>query len=106
MPPLKLLLGLCGLFSLVNLGAATSTPIVDLGYAKYAGSFNETSGTTRFLGIRYAASPTGPLRWQAPQTPEKSLHVQKADTDPPTCISAPAQAPTSDPSHSEDCLFL
>jgi len=36
-----------------------ATPIVDLGYAKYGGTYNATTGVTSFLGIRYAASPTG-----------------------------------------------
>ena len=35
------------------------TTIVDLGYAKYQGMFNETSNTTTFLCIRYAAPPVG-----------------------------------------------
>jgi hypothetical protein len=33
--------------------------VVDLGYAKYQGFFNETSGLNTFFGIRYAAAPTG-----------------------------------------------
>lgn len=33
--------------------------VVDLGYARYRGTFNETSNTTTFLGIRYAAPPIG-----------------------------------------------
>ena len=43
--------------------AATATPVVDLTYAQYQGVpsldpvNNET--ITRFLGIRYAAAPTG-----------------------------------------------
>lgn len=37
----------------------TTSPVVDLGYAKYSGTFNATTGTTHFLGIRYAAPPTG-----------------------------------------------
>ena len=41
--------------------AAVSSPIVDLGYAKYEGVLNSTSGRTQFLGIRYAASPAGKL---------------------------------------------
>ena len=37
-------------------------PIVDLGYARYTGSFNATTNTTNYLGIRYAAPPIGRYR--------------------------------------------
>ena len=33
--------------------------VVDLGYAKYQGTFNATLNTTTFLGIRYASPPIG-----------------------------------------------
>ena len=39
--------------------AAVSPPIVDLGYAKYQGTFNSTTNQTEFLSIRYAAPPLG-----------------------------------------------
>ena len=38
---------------------AESNPIVDLGYAKYQGTFNSTLNRTDFLSLRYAAPPTG-----------------------------------------------
>lgn len=34
-------------------------PIVNLGYASYRGSTDAVSNITQFLGIRYAAPPTG-----------------------------------------------
>ncbi|KAH7885748.1 hypothetical protein F5I97DRAFT_1927626 [Phlebopus sp. FC_14] len=34
-------------------------PVVDLGYAQHQGSYNGSSSTTSFLGIRYAAPSTG-----------------------------------------------
>lgn len=34
-------------------------PIVDLGYAQYQGASNVDTGNTEFLGIRFAAPPTG-----------------------------------------------
>lgn len=37
----------------------STTTDVDLGYAIYRGIYNETINQTNFLGIRYAASPTG-----------------------------------------------
>jgi hypothetical protein len=39
--------------------AAGPTTVVDLGYAQYEGSLNNQTGNIDFLGIRYAASPTG-----------------------------------------------
>ena len=39
--------------------APVDPPIVDLGYAQYQGVSNSESGNTEFLGIRYAAPPTG-----------------------------------------------
>lgn len=38
-----------------------TAPIVDLGYAKYRGSMNKVTGNIEFLGVRYAAAPTGIL---------------------------------------------
>lgn len=40
---------------------AISTPAVtvNLGYATYQGTFNSSTNTTKFLGIRYAAPPVG-----------------------------------------------
>ena len=37
----------------------SSTTDVDLGYAIYRGTYDEEVNQTEFLGIRYAASPTG-----------------------------------------------
>ncbi|KAF8622796.1 hypothetical protein AX15_006726 [Amanita polypyramis BW_CC] len=107
----------------VEFGARSSAPVVDLGYAKYAGAFQETSHNTYFLGIRYAAPPTGNLRWRAPQPPAPTPGVQFADTQPSTCYMTQSfgKSPTSPfrngtfqtpgsssdtPSSSEDCLFL
>jgi len=62
---------------------------VDLGYATYQGvPFVDTiSGTnnTQFLGIRYAAPPTGSLRFAAPQEPATTTSVQVAANQPNRC---------------------
>ncbi|KAI0347662.1 cephalosporin esterase [Trametopsis cervina] len=100
----------------------SSAPIVDLGYAIYQGVFNETSNTTDFLGVRYAAPPVGNLRFQAPAPPlnETSLGVQLADTVSVGCPEAGSGTNISTPFRSgngnnlrrrqstdpEDCLFL
>ena len=44
----------------------SNTPIVNLGYAQYAGVINTINGNTEFLGIRYAAPPTGTLSCRSP----------------------------------------
>lgn len=54
------------IFAILALGLlpvihAISTPAVtvNLGYATYQGTFNSSTNTTKFLGIRYAAPPVG-----------------------------------------------
>lgn len=39
--------------------ATDAAPIVDLGYAQYQGVVDAALNITNFLGIRYAAPPTG-----------------------------------------------
>jgi len=85
----------------VTLSFIASAPVVDLGYASYQGIVNEVSGNIEFLGIRYAAPPTGIKvllvfelvlhyfvglrRWRDPQPPEVTPGDQLADTFPNTC---------------------
>ncbi|RYO96284.1 hypothetical protein DL764_007499 [Monosporascus ibericus] len=50
--------------------AASSLPIVDLGYARHrASTFDPVSGLYNFSNIRYAAPPTGNLRFAPPLPP-------------------------------------
>ncbi|KAH7888217.1 Alpha/Beta hydrolase protein [Phlebopus sp. FC_14] len=92
-------------------------PVVDLGYAQYQGSYNASSNTTSFLGIRYAAPPTGQLRWAAPSAPATMSGIQMATEQPSECYQAPAGIAAVNPlrnnsmwkrsvTTSEDCLFL
>lgn len=94
-------------FGATALGNSTN-PIIDLGYAKYQGFVDSTSGNIQFLGIRYAAAPVGKLslvtppsrpnvasslcpgnlRWRAPQTPAKTPGVLQANAQPPQCFNA------------------
>ncbi|KAE9407595.1 alpha/beta-hydrolase [Gymnopus androsaceus JB14] len=78
---------------------SSDSVVVDVGYAQYQGVFDTNTNVTNFWGIRYAAPPTGELRFRAPQPPANVDGVQSADTKPPECI----QGFTTD---SEDCLFL
>ncbi|KAL8914378.1 MAG: hypothetical protein Q9171_001008 [Xanthocarpia ochracea] len=88
---------------------AKSTPVlptVDLGYAQYQGS--SSSGVSRWLGIRYAAIPTGKRRFAAPAPPHIQKGVQSAVEHGNRCLNVRAST-TIDPAapgQSEDCLFI
>ena len=62
-----------------------------------------TASANEYLGIPYAAPPTGPLRWRAPQ-PASWSGVLQANTLPPICPQ-PA-GPLGAASLTEDCLYL
>jgi hypothetical protein len=52
------------LLALINVPFITGlsvkiSPVVDVGYARYRGAFNSASNVTSFLGMRFAAPPTG-----------------------------------------------
>ncbi|KAF2184752.1 alpha/beta-hydrolase [Zopfia rhizophila CBS 207.26] len=93
------------------------SPVLDLGYAKYKGTYNESLHVNTFYGLRYAQPPTGKLRWRAPQPIERSnnTHVEVIDaTRPgPSCVQGNpfwtipggSQTPLP-PAGSEDCLRL
>ncbi|KAF8124709.1 Alpha/Beta hydrolase protein [Boletus edulis] len=110
--------------SLVNTATITitnvTTPIVDLGYAKYQGYFDTQTNITSFLSVRYAAPPLGNLRFQAPQPPVPEPGIQPATQNPNMCyqtssgasMTAPVppfgynKRQSTTPGASEDCLFL
>lgn len=88
------------------------SPVVDLGYAKYQGS--NSNGVAQWLGMRYAAAPTGKLRFAAPATPPRQEGVQSAtkvctvvlkftlliaDTGASTAIDALASKSTTPKTH-------
>ncbi|KAF4614038.1 hypothetical protein D9613_008113 [Agrocybe pediades] len=102
---------------------AASAPIVNLGYAQYQGTVVQDKVTnathTQFLGIRYAAPPTGSSRFKAPASPATTPGVQLANANPPECLQASQgvsatnpfrvgqlQSRAADAGPSEDCLFL
>jgi para-nitrobenzyl esterase len=61
-------------------------------------------GVEEFLGIPYAAPPTGKLRWHAPEPPAHWRGVRAATAFAPHC--AQEAGPFGLASTSEDCLFL
>lgn len=80
--------------------------VVDLGYARYQGS--NSSGVNRWLGMRYAAPPTGILRFAAPQPPKRQQGIHSATKHGDRCLPVHASN-TSKPassSYGEDCLFI
>jgi carboxylesterase type B len=84
-------------------------PTVDLGYATYQGITNATTNISSFRGIRYAAPPVGPLRYQAPQPPLISNSTSPIDATSfagfPICAQT-GYNPLPANAGSEDCLFL
>ncbi|RPA83467.1 alpha/beta-hydrolase [Ascobolus immersus RN42] len=53
-------------------------PVVDLGYARYAGLTNTQTGYNTFFNVKYAAPPTGNLRWRKPQPPVNQPGITNA----------------------------
>ncbi|KAJ3852551.1 Alpha/Beta hydrolase protein [Lentinula lateritia] len=98
----------------------SDVPVINLGYTQYQGVFDSVNNLTNYLGIRYAAPPSGDLRWRAPRSPASNdSFVQQADTEPSPCFQSSGGAAstntlelskrsgvdvTGEPT--EDCLFL
>jgi para-nitrobenzyl esterase len=79
-----------------------SGPIVTTGDGKLQGRHAE--GIDQFLGVPYAAPPTGPRRWQAPQPVQPWTGVRDATSYGHRCAQLPSgNGPRED---TEDCLFL
>ena len=117
--------------------SASNLPVVDLGYElQRATLYNNTGAYYNFSNIRYAAPPTGNLRFRAPRAPKKNRGTVQTGLPDRICAQAgPAwsiisaqfipeylqgqtvfnessfntstgPAPPLDPRTTEDCLFL
>lgn len=66
------------------------------------------NGVTAFMGIPYAAPPTGARRWQPPHPPTPWTGTRDATRAAARCIQhAPyGELEADNPNQSEDCLFL
>ena len=78
-------------------------PVVITGGGAVRGT---AAGTVdEFLGIPYAAPPTGDLRWRPPQPPARWWGVRDATQFAPSCPQPPSPFAPPGP-FSEDCLYL
>jgi para-nitrobenzyl esterase len=83
--------------------SGSSSPVVRTGGGLVRGA--GAAGVDSFLGLPYAAPPTGNLRWRAPQPAAAWTGVRDATTFGPSCPQAPS--PFAPPGQfSEDCLYL
>jgi para-nitrobenzyl esterase len=86
--------------------SGTANPFVHIrgGFVRGA----DVAGVDSFLGLPYAAPPTGNLRWQPPQPAPTWSGVRDATTFAPSCPQAPGNLdPFAPPGPvSEDCLYL
>jgi para-nitrobenzyl esterase len=83
--------------------ADSSTPVAVAPAGRFIGS-TESNGILAFKGIRYAAAPTGTLRWQAPRPAQRTREAIEATAYGPACLQPAAARAAS--ATSEDCLFL
>ena len=82
--------------------AARAAPTAVTENGRIAG---QAAGTIdEFLGIRYAAPPTGEGRWQPPQPMPQALFSSTATSFGPNCAQSPSAFGRA--STSEDCLYL
>ncbi len=82
--------------------AATSSHVVMTDRGKVKGATSQ--GVERFLGIPYAAAPTGALRWKAPRPAAAWMGVRNATSFGNPCPVLPS---TNGPrSETEDCLVI
>lgn len=92
---------LAGLAAGAGTPHAATAPVVSISAGRLQGSAN---GIQRYLGIPYAASPVGSLRWRPPQAAASWSGIRQATQYGPHC--AQAASAFGKPSGSEDCLYL
>jgi hypothetical protein len=61
-----------------------------LPYATYLGTLNTTDDILVFSNVRYAAAPTGTLRWQTPQPPLPTPGIQDGSEGGSCFAASPA----------------
>jgi Carboxylesterase type B len=59
--------------------SVSRSPIIDLEYSQYRG-ISLSNGVDQYLGMRYAKSPLGGLRFRGPEDPEDTVGVLDASS--------------------------
>src|SRR5690348_1421267 len=83
--------------------SGSTDPIVRIDGGLVRGA--DAAGVNSFLGLPYAAPPTGNLRWRPPQPAAAWTGVRDATTFGPSCPQAASPFAPPGP-FSEDCLYL
>jgi para-nitrobenzyl esterase len=102
----------CGLAPAGSAAALPTQPFPEVGVDSGALSGSNEGSVRAFLGIPYAAPPTGALRWRAPQPPTSWTGTLAADHFSPSCMQRPQSGGPWTPEYripgptSEDCLTL
>jgi para-nitrobenzyl esterase len=101
--------------------ACTADPQVTINGEILRGKFIDEFGVSAFLGVPFAAPPTGELRWQGPAEYVSPGGVRDASTFAPACMQTPRivdwyrdlaelfdndRSVVDDLPVSEDCLYL
>jgi para-nitrobenzyl esterase len=85
--------------------AAVRHPVVETGSGPVRGT--DDGQVTVWKGVRYAAPPTGDLRWRAPVAPEPWTEIADATEFGPVSPQPKSPVPLGlGAESSEDCLFL
>lgn len=105
----KLLIGMTAGLAVLSAAVATQLPataadesVVRTTYGTVRGTLNPDNRV--FLGIPFAAPPTGELRWRAPRPPAPWSGVRDATKVSDQCVQV--GWPGTPPPGSEDCLYL
>jgi len=99
---------LCSVLLCLAALAATATELPQVRIDTGALTGSATGDVETFLGIPYAAAPTGPLRWRAPQQVPAWHGVREAAAYAHDCMQEPypSDAAPLGAQPAEDCLYL
>jgi para-nitrobenzyl esterase len=96
----------CLLLSLLAHGASLAGPIVSTDKGQLEGKLDPINGTSMFLGVPYAAPPSGALRWKPPAPAAAWSGVRQAVGFGSRCPQVDDGVWAKPTPYSEDCLYL